>query len=51
MCDECEGLDKKVEHFRRLASGITDQQAMEGIGNMIKEAQARKAQLHPERKA
>jgi hypothetical protein len=51
MCDKCEQLDKKIEHFRQLAMRIMDPQLSEGIDKLIKEMQAQKAALHPDEKA
>ena len=43
-------LDGKIEHYRKLASAISDRQTIEGVAGLIKEMEARKAQLHPEQK-
>jgi hypothetical protein len=51
MCDKCEQLDKKIEHFRQLAMRIMDPQLSEGIDKLIKEMQAQKAVPHPDEKA
>jgi hypothetical protein len=50
MCDRCAELDRKIEHYRKLASGISDRLTIEGIADLIKEMEAQKAQLHPEQK-
>jgi hypothetical protein len=50
MCDKCVELDGKIEHYRKLASAISDRQTIEGVTSLIKEVEARKAQLHPEQK-
>jgi hypothetical protein len=49
MCEKCVELDEKIEHYRRLSSGITDQATLEGIKKLIGQMQAQKAALHPER--
>jgi len=51
MCDKCEELDKKIEHYRNLMARVADPQTQEGVGKLIEEMQAQKAALHPEREA
>jgi len=48
MCDKCSELDKKIDHYRRVIDAINDRQAVDGITQLIKEAEAEKAKLHPE---
>jgi hypothetical protein len=48
MCDKCVELDSKIEHYRRLSAGITDQPTLDGIKKLIEEMNAQKAALHPE---
>jgi hypothetical protein len=48
MCEKCVEIDKKIEHYRRLSSGITDQPMLDGINGMIQQMKAQKAALHPE---
>ena len=48
MCDKCAELDKKIAHFKDLASRLVDPQTVEGANKLIKEMQAQKAALHPE---
>jgi hypothetical protein len=50
MCYKCDELDGKVEHYRKLASGISDRLTIEGISERIREMEAQKAKLHPEQK-
>jgi hypothetical protein len=50
ICDRCAELDRKIEHYRKLASGISDRLTIEGIADLMKEMEAQKAQLHPEQK-
>jgi hypothetical protein len=50
MCDKCDVLDAKIEHYRKLTSGIFDRLTLEGIAGRIKEMEAQKVQLHPEQK-
>jgi hypothetical protein len=50
MCDKCDELDGKIEHYRMLALDISDRLTLEGITDLIKEMEAQKVQFHPERK-
>jgi hypothetical protein len=48
MCEKCVELDGKIEHYRGIASRITDEAMIRGIKVLIEGAKARKAALHPE---
>jgi hypothetical protein len=48
MCEKCVELDSKIEHYRLLASRITDQPILDGIKQLIELMQAQKLLLHPE---
>jgi hypothetical protein len=48
MCDKCNQLDKKIEHYRNLIARVPDPLTVERVGELIKEMQAQKAALHPE---
>jgi hypothetical protein len=48
MCDKCVELDKKIEHYRRIASSINDQFTVDRIKELIAELEAQKAALHRE---
>jgi hypothetical protein len=50
MCDKCEQLDKKIEHYQKLLLGIGDQLTVDRIKSLIADLQAQKAALHPEQK-
>jgi hypothetical protein len=50
MCDICEQLDEKIEHYKKVMAAMTDQLTIEGITALIAELQARKAALHPKQK-
>jgi hypothetical protein len=43
MCEKCVELDRKIEHYRLLAS------VLDGIKHLIEQMQAQKAAFHPER--
>ena len=51
MCEKCEELDEKIDHYRNLIARVADRQTNEGIGKLIEDMQAQKAALHPEREA
>jgi hypothetical protein len=48
MCEKCLEIDGKIEHYRGIASKITDQAMLRGIEVLIDRARARKAELHTE---
>jgi hypothetical protein len=48
MCEKCLELDGKIEHYRGIASRITEEAMIRGIKVLIETAKARRAALHPE---
>jgi hypothetical protein len=48
MCEKCIELDQKIEHYRLIMKGLTDQQALDGINSLIEETKGQKADLHPD---
>jgi len=50
MCDKCDELDKKIDHYRLILLSIGDQITTSRIKAMIGDLQAQKATLHPESK-
>jgi hypothetical protein len=48
MCEKCEQLDKKIEHYQKLLLGIADQLTVDRIKALIDDLQAQKVALHPE---
>jgi hypothetical protein len=48
MCKQCVEIDKKIKHYRHMASRITDQPMLDGIMDLIEGLQAQRAALHPE---
>jgi hypothetical protein len=50
MCDKCDALDKKIEHYERLRSAINDEITVDRIKQLVAEMRARKSELHPETK-
>jgi hypothetical protein len=50
MCDKCEKLDKKIEHYETMLVSIGDRATVERLTAMIADLQAQKVVLHPEQK-
>jgi hypothetical protein len=48
MCEQCVEIDKKIEHFHRIASRMTDRALLDGIKELIERAKAQKTALHPD---
>ena len=48
MCDKCAELDKRIEHYEKMALLISDQVTVERIEALIADLRAQKAALHPE---
>jgi hypothetical protein len=48
MCEQCEELDKKISHYRKLESSLTEEPTLLGIKKLIEKAEARKRALHPD---
>jgi hypothetical protein len=48
MCDKCQELEKKIERYRRLAFSINDRLTIDRFNQLIKDAEAEKAKLHPD---
>jgi hypothetical protein len=50
MCDNCDELDKKIEHYRRILLAIGDQITVARLAGVIGDLQTQKATFHPEQK-
>jgi hypothetical protein len=48
MCDRCIEFDRKIAHYERLASAISDQLTVDRIKMLIENLQAQKESLHRE---
>jgi hypothetical protein len=48
MCEKCIEIDKKIEHYRVIASHTTDEPLLDGIKKWIERMQTQKEVLHPE---
>ena len=51
MCDRCDRLDEKIEHYKKVISAMTDQLTIERITALVLEMQTQKAALHPQHPA
>jgi hypothetical protein len=49
MCEKCDALDEKIEHYKRIADSITDQTTLDRIKNLVGQLGEQKAALHPEK--
>jgi hypothetical protein len=50
MCNKCDEIDQKIEHYRSIVSRLTDQLTNERIAELIADLEKQKAGLHPEQK-
>jgi beta-phosphoglucomutase-like phosphatase (HAD superfamily) len=48
MCEQCVEIDKKIDHYRQMASRMTDQPLLDGIKELVERMQAQKVALHLE---
>jgi hypothetical protein len=51
MCEQCEEPDKKISHYRKLASSLMDEPTLLGIKELIEKTETRKRALHPDQPA
>ena len=47
MREKCDEIDRKIEHYRFMATRVTDQPVLDGIKHLIERMQAQKVALHP----
>jgi beta-phosphoglucomutase-like phosphatase (HAD superfamily) len=47
-CEQCVESDKKIDHYRQMASRMTDQPLLDGIKELVERMQAQKVALHLE---
>jgi hypothetical protein len=47
MCEKCDQIDKKIEHYRQMMRAIPDQLTVDRTEELITEMEAQKAALHP----
>ena len=48
MCDRCDELDKKIEHYRKLVAQLPDPLTAERVGKLIETMEAQKVAFHTE---
>jgi hypothetical protein len=48
MCEQCKAIDKRIEHYREIATHVIDQQTLDGISLLIAKLESDKKALHPE---
>ena len=51
MCEKCKAIDKKIGHYRKLATLVTDGQTLDGIGILIAKLEPIKRSCTPQSKA
>ena len=50
MCETCNELDKKIEHYEKMAFTLIDQPTIDRLRALIVKLEAQKKALHPEQK-
>lgn len=48
MCDKCEEIDNRIEHYRRITRHILDREFNDRARELIAELEAEKVALHPQ---
>ena len=48
MCETCNELDKKIEHYEKISSSLNDQLTVDRIKALIAKLEAQKKALHSE---
>ena len=47
MCEKCDQIDKKIEHYRQIQRAVMDKLTADGTEELIAGLEAEKAALHP----
>ena len=50
MCETCNELDTKIEHYEKMAFSLSDQLTVGRIKALIAKLEAQKKALHPEQR-
>lgn len=50
MCEACDRLGEKIEHYKKVMSAMTDQLTIERLAALVAELESQKAKLHAEQK-
>jgi hypothetical protein len=48
MCDECDRLEEKIEHYKSVSAAMTDHLTIERISALVAELEAQRTALHRE---
>ena len=48
MCETCNELDKKIEHYLKIAFSLNDQLTVDRIKTLVAQLEGQKKALHPE---
>jgi hypothetical protein len=48
MCEKCVTIERKIEHYERLCSSISDQLTVERVKTLVVEMKAQRAKFHSE---
>ena len=46
MCEECAKIDEKIEHYKTLASRVSDQSLVDGVNELVDLLGALRGALH-----
>jgi hypothetical protein len=49
MCDECDKIDAKIAHYRKLVDPAMDALTRGFVATAIEDLKAEKAKLHPDK--
>ena len=50
MCDICGQLEKKIAHYRKVMTAMTDQLTIERIAALVADMEAQMTALHPKQR-
>jgi hypothetical protein len=50
MCEKRGEIDKKIDHYRWLATEVNDERTSKGISELIRQCELEKADLHTDMK-
>jgi hypothetical protein len=48
MCSDCRELDRKIDHYRKLATLVTDKRAQDALATLITMYERERDSLHPQ---
>jgi hypothetical protein len=47
VCDRCNQIDDRIQHYEDLAKFVTDRAALESLARLISDLKAERQNLHP----